>query len=949
MPTPPGSAPPLTVPPRPHHNLPPAHTVFVGRRGELATVRQLLGRNRLVTLTGPGGVGKSRLALQAAAESLPDFPSGVYLVPLAEAHTADLFAAGLAEALQVPASRGADLWTVLANFLRPLELLLLLDNLERLVPHAGRLAGLLQQAPGVRVLATSRRRLGVEGEQVFRVTGLRLPGGTTAQALGGSDAAQLFVQSAQRVCPDFVLDDVNGTAVSRICWLVGGLPLALELAGSWVRAMRCDEVAAEIERDPDFLAAGWQDTAGRQRSLRAVFDHSWALLEEAERQVLPPLAVFAGGFRREAAQAAAGAGRELLTALVDKSFLHWDTLAGRYTIHPVLHRYVEEKLGQDPAAAGRARDRHCAYFLGLVEERERRLLGPEQLPVLREIGSEMDNVRAAWKWAGDHGRRELIATALSGLFQFYETRSWFAEGAAMMDQAAGGLGRDRAAADALVWQLRARQGHFLFRAGQVEQAQLLLQPSLEALAPNDAGEAAFCLNGLGMVAIFQDRYDEAHARLSQALELARSAGLPRRVADSLHNLGNTVLNQGDYAAAAGYYEEALRLYRGAGDRRAEGAALQALGVAAGCQGRFEQARNQLHQARLIFREIGNRWWEAVTLDHLGSCCREQGRYAEAQSCREESLAIMRQVGDRNAEARLLGNIGNLWIDLGNYEQAHACYAQAQIIHQTGRRHDQGIVLANLGNLAHLMGDDESGRAYAQEALEIAREVDARYLQAAVGNILARTLAGLNRLEEAAQAYGEAIAIWRELSLGHAAVEAQAGLAGVAQALGKGAEARKLVDEVLAYFQENAPETVTEVLSVYLDCYRVLRAAEDPRATPVLRTAHRLLQERAARIADEATRHSFLHRVAVHEAILQAAAGLGDGAPPRTAAPPVEPLTRQELEVLRLLAIGLSNQTIAERLTITVGTVKTHVHNLYGKLGVAKRTQAVARGRELGLL
>jgi predicted ATPase len=404
----------------PHpHNLPPQTTPFVGRETELARIANYLETPdcRLLTLVGLGGVGKTRLALQAAAANLALFQDGVFFVSLTAVDSPEALVAHLAGALNFSPGGPLDPKAQLLNYLRSKEVLLALDNFEQLlsVPAGGKQGGadwvieILRAAPRVKVLTTSRERLNLQEEWVLEVGGLEYPQEDwimdsersslfqpsnppvfqssslpTLQPSNSYSAIALFIQLARRVQPDFTLSDANQAEVIRLCRLLQGMPLGLELATTWLPVLSCTEIVAEIERDLDFLATSVRNVPDRHRSMRAVFESSWSLLSEPERNVLKRLSVFQGGFRREAALQVAGASLPLLLGLLNKSFVRRDA-TGRYDMHELIRQYAADKLAQSPLEKEQTKDQHCAYYAEFMRQRDGRLESTQQLETVREI------------------------------------------------------------------------------------------------------------------------------------------------------------------------------------------------------------------------------------------------------------------------------------------------------------------------------------------------------------------------------------------------------------------------------------------------------------------------------------------------------------------------------------------------------------------------------------
>jgi predicted ATPase/DNA-binding SARP family transcriptional activator len=397
------------------NRLPLPATPFIGRGKELAEIAGLVANqlHRLITLTGPGGIGKTRLALQAAGAATRNFADGTYFVPLAHVNSSHSLGYAVAEALnlglsddKVRTQSAAHALEQVRSYLRDRHVLLVIDNFEHIMDGAPLIYEMLQAGPQVKLLITSRERLNLRGETVFTVRGMELPQSAMGQGhkrLSKDprefDAVKLFVQQAQFGQPDFALTDEDIPFVTGICEQLEGMPLALELAAGWTRALSVREIVGQIDEGLDFLTTSRRDTSERHASLRAVFDHSWKLLSEQERQVFSKMSVFHDGFQKEAAVRVAGATLSLIVALVDKSLLQWNA-SGRYEIHELLRQYAEEKL--DEPAAQQVRELHYDYYARFLRERAVQLRHREDERVLQEIGDEIENLRWMFVWAVQH-------------------------------------------------------------------------------------------------------------------------------------------------------------------------------------------------------------------------------------------------------------------------------------------------------------------------------------------------------------------------------------------------------------------------------------------------------------------------------------------------------------------------------------------------------------------
>jgi predicted ATPase/DNA-binding SARP family transcriptional activator len=873
-------------------SVPAQPTPFVGREQELAKVIELLDNPdcRLLTITGPGGIGKTRLALQAAAARLEAFLEGIYFVSLTDASCIGSLVSVIADALDLSFS-GQDPQVQLVDYLREKQVLLILDSFEHLLPHTCAkeepeneealggvrlLAEILQKAPEVKLLVTSRQRLNLSWEWSFEVEGLEYPNRQSAdsQDWASYSAVQLFLQAARRVHRDLTLSNQDRSAIVRICELVEGLPLGIELASAWVRTHTCEEIAREIETNLGFLATSLQDVPDRHRSARATFEHSWRLLTLSEQDILMKLSVFHRGFSRQAAHEIAGASQAALESLVDKSLLR-SMPPGRYDLHELLRQYAAEKLSAAPELQSAVADRHCAYYLALLQRHEADLATMGMAQALLAIKTESENVRAAWCWAATQTKLDEIERSVNSLSRFYTLAGPYQEGEATIRLAVEHTRtliekpENSQAARAILSKLLAEQAHFLNGQGMHSQAITAAQASIAA--SETASRQAEGHLQWGQALWYQRDYQAAQAQLERALVLARSAQLPRIEADSLNCLGKIRWHLSDYAGASAYIEQALSIFHSLGDRKGEGESLISFGRVCAYQDDYAGARNYFEQALRVLREIGDRPGESLALVDLGLACNVQGDYTRARACYQEALGISREIGDRSGQSLALINLGYVLDQSGDYVEARTRYRQTmRISRETGDRQGESFSLACLCLLSHHQGDDQAAREFGQHALTIAEDIGNRHVQGYALTRLGHALEGLGHLAVATEAYQQALALRRELNQANLAMEPLAGLARVELAQGHLAQARAYAAEILDRLGTGPLYGADEPFRVYQTCYRVLEASqENSRAQSILSEAHNLLQERAARIRDEKLRRSFLENVTIHREIVEA--------------------------------------------------------------------------------
>ncbi|MBV7332521.1 tetratricopeptide repeat protein [Chloroflexi bacterium TSY] len=723
------------------HNLPSHPTPFIGRTEErlqlLDTLQDLACR--LITLAGPGGIGKTRLAIQLAqdiANASPDavtFLNGIHFVALAPINSPDLLVPTIADALNFTFYDDVDRRVQLLDYLREKKLLLVLDNFEHLLDGADLITDMLAAAPGLKMLVTSREALNVQSEWFQPVNNLDFPKDEVVEIddleaeLTNYSAVQLFVQCARRVRPDFSLE-TQQQSVLRICHLVGGMPLGIELATAWLKSLPCERVCQEIERNLDFLTTTMRDLPERHRSMRAVFVSSWQLLSEVEQDILKQLTIFRSGFRAEAAEQVViphnGLPIQLtvLASLVEKSLVNL-TSEGRYELHELLRQFAAEKLAEGLQEQDATQDRHCEYFTTFLQEREKTIIGNQQKTILDEIKAELENVRAAWSWAVEQGQVDKIDRALKSLYQFYWIRSRFHEGAEAFNHAVSCLQTltPDPKSEAILAKLLGRQGAFCSTLSRYEQAKELLQRSLDLADRLELqSDSVFALNYLGDIARDQNEFTKAIKLYQQSLSISTTCGHQAGAAYARYGLGWVPAHLGNYRDAKQNLQESLALYRALGHQDGMAYTLDRLGVVLWQMGRYQEAAQHCRESLTIFKEIGNRFGIAKALSDLGLIAHGFGgeKLTEAKLLLEESLAICRETGyqfEVMIQLQLLGRVAN---DMEMYQESQQYSQEALAISKKIGAENTAIeVLNNLGDAARGLGDYLSAQKYLLEALK----------------------------------------------------------------------------------------------------------------------------------------------------------------------------------------------------------------------------------------
>jgi predicted ATPase/tRNA A-37 threonylcarbamoyl transferase component Bud32 len=646
------------APPAPRLPVPP--TPLVGRDEERDRLTDLLSRDdvRLVTLTGPGGTGKTRLALELATTLSESFPDGVWFIPLASITDPDRVGSAVASALEVRLAEGESVDHAVVRFLGSRKALLVLDNFEQIASGAPRLGPLLESTRELKILVTSRTVLHIRGEHEFPVPALTLPDlekNPSLETLEGIPSVRLFVDRARALRPDFTLSPDAAAAVARICIRLDGLPLAIELAAARTRMLTPEALLARLGRRLDLLEGGARDLPQRQQTLRATLDWSHNLLSPAEQAVLRRFAVFAGGAPLEAAETVCGEELEedpldLLGSLVDQSLLVRDLSSGgtpRLRMLETIREYALEALEADPAEEAAAHHRHFTWSLGFALNAEPHFTGGEQARWLAAVAREHDNLRAALDW-GERTpatSREALRGAVA-LWRFWLVRGHLSEGrdriTRLLELAGGG------APPELEGQALAAVGMLEQNLGDYESAQRFLARSLEIFREleDDAGIAAG-LTRLGWVRWRQCEYGEARSRSEEALALHRKLGDAEGTAHALNNLAWTALFEGNPEEALHLYDEALEIRTSLGDRRGIAFLLTMKGWSLVHLEEPARAEEMLRKAITLKREVGERQLLAFAHAVLAKVLLAQGHPREADALlRDEALPVFRELGDR---------------------------------------------------------------------------------------------------------------------------------------------------------------------------------------------------------------------------------------------------------------------------------------------------------------
>lgn len=868
------------------HNLPSALTPLIGRETELALLQERLQdpHCRLLTIVGLGGVGKTHLAIEAARqlakeETTPtQFRDGIYLIRFDRLEPDQLLPSLIASAINFTFQGVLDQQAQLFQYLRGRHMLLIFDNFEHLLHYADFLDILLQHAPRLKVLVTSRERLEFMGEWLLPVEGLpcapdtsemdreekqdRLPDLLQTQPALWHDypAPQLFIHTARALRPNFTAAQQK-SAIIQICRTLEGLPLGIQLAAAAVHVHECDEIATALVSNLDFLNTKMRNLPERHKSLRAIFLHSWQLLTDKEREAFRALAVFVDGFSAAIAERVANIAPETLTQLRDKSLIQQIEIQRqsapnqqqrRYRLHPVLHHYATEQLDQAADHRAELYHQHCLYFCNFVAAQEDAFNRKDAGAAADNIALELENIRASWRHAANHGLIDLLRKMLPALIRFYLLRGFLQDALTLL----------ASTADEVTSWLN-------------DPAVDPLQPTLDTMKISEV-ERQHTRHLL--LAYLQIYSAEVYTELGEYEKAARAAQTAIQeaqlskdsITEALGNLhwGIALNYLGDYRLAKEKLQQTLNRAHEENLRAIEGAAQRHMGVNSFYQGDYTGGRLQHESAIKYYQESGNLSQELRTYHSLAMLYFYTGDYLQARRHYERCLEMYQEIGDRPTMALTLNNLGAVSTQLGDYTNAHRSFEEALAIRQRiGDRQMEGLILANLGLLMHLMNNHRQSVDYGLRALEVSLETGEHDTEAYARSCLAHAQLELGQMQDAVANYELAVSMRKSAGQHTQMLEPLAGLARVYLRMREPEQALHYVEKILQHLEPETNEGIVELVRIYLTCYRVLYQTRDKRAEAILTTGHSILQERANRIVDKTLRQLYLDNVIAHRELL----------------------------------------------------------------------------------
>lgn len=872
-------------------NLPYYTTEFVGRSKEIQEVGAHLKELecRILTLIGLGGAGKTRLAIQVGVNQHQQFNDGVYFINLQPISYAENIVLSLAEALQFQFYEATDPEQQIFDYLYEKQMLLILDNFEHLIPNFQFIVKLIQNAPNVKLLITSRQTLGIQEEWLFPIQGLSFPDQKTSIGRDYS-AVDLFSSRARQFRRDFSLVK-EWSHVCLICQLVEGMPLAIELAATWLKSLTCEAIANQIKQDIDFLITSLHNLPDRHKSVRAVFDYSWSMLSRHEQETFMKLVIFRGDFTLEAAEMIASANPFMLLSLVEKSFLR-RTDSGRYHIHELMRQFGLDKFDSSEAIAT-IKASHSEYYLNLLERNADKLKGERQIIALDEIELEYANIRIAWEYAVDQSNEINISSAVGSFYWFGVFRGYFQDAINLFAYTLAH------SSSPLIWsKVRSRQISLMAHTGT-------------------------------------DDSPETHQDLEQCLEIAREHQDWADIGFCLATLGLTQLNRDNYTKSIEYYQKSLEAYNNIGIEFYIGRVLRQIGYVNLAAGRINESEVPLQHSLALARQIGDRVTEANCLYNLGSIAGFRNDFDGWFTGYEDALRIRRELDDRANIALNLGGLALGFFFQGDLETAndHASEALA-IATDINHRESKGQALIWLAYLACIKEDYDESQKLFDRSIRLVPENNK-----SVWVLLGQALLACARddHEHASKLLAVALAKMAHTGAWYIALPIII-RSSILIAEGELEKGISFISCVLHHPSRSA---------IFLESWSWFARLKK-------RSQHNLGNERFSSIwqngktleVQEITSEIMSEIVSIKsaksgeliaESFFTANEALN------------EPLTEREHQILMLIAQGLSNQEIADQLYIAKSTVKRHINNCYGKLGVRSRTKAIVAAQKLKLI
>ncbi|MEM7131556.1 MAG: tetratricopeptide repeat protein [Chloroflexota bacterium] len=898
------------------HNLPAESTPFVGRESELTALYEMLisPECQLITITGLGGMGKTRAAL-ASAKKIVDredliFLNGIIYSSLASTLSAELLPSILAEGLAIKLDSSDDPLNRVIHYLANQECLLILDGFETLLSESqskqatDTIIQILTHCPSVKFLITSREPLNIRQEQRVELQGLTFPLTADEGQLETYSAIQLFLQGAEQVRPGFQIQDDEKDDVVALCKLLGGMPLGLKLSAAWLRGMSVQRIVAEINRNLDFLSTRMRDVAPRQRSLRAVFNYTWSLLTNREKDAFRSFSAFQGEFGEEAAFVITGVNKTTLNSLIAHSLMQcrtrqWITTRDganvttevtRYSMHQMVRQFAAEKLQEVPEQEKMIRSAHCQYYVTFLKEQTARFSSFDETAALSAIGREDENLRAAWQWAIHSFNPSALENLLKGISLFFQLNGPFQEAEArcrvVIEQIheyveSGQIREDEASP--ILGKLMVEQARFLIHMSRNESALQIVDSLLalnEMLKISEAGNMARLESASKLEAeayalqsqalIFIGDLDHSYIAAQKALQLSVKTQLLQVELVSHRMVGFYHLQRNEYELSHAAYEEALEIARKLNDRRSESTMLSSLGVISVQQSDYQQATIFYEQALNLSVEIGDRPGEVHRLNNLGRAYSEQRDFVRAEAHLRHAYHLSREIGYKMVESNTLLSWARNNMYTGNYAQASDYLERSlQIKRVINDRHGEGEVLTYMGLLHQLQGKHREALDLSRQGLAIAKESNSAFVVHFAQTNMGHALSSLGQLTSAATSYR--LSLDGRQALGHLnlSMEPRAGFVEIGIQQTDVESTQSHLSILTEHVKNGSLDGTDQPFRIYWIGYQALLQSNPPEAERFIQQAKERLNSYAEQISDTKMRQSFLENVSYHRLITQA--------------------------------------------------------------------------------
>ena len=907
-------------------NLPTQMMPFVGRPDEINTLHRLLAdpQNRLVTVMGLGGIGKTSLALHVAQqlynEQAITFLNGIFFIALGPIRTLEQLLSTIADTLEIPLRQSKDSLAQILDTLYNKELLLVLDDWDSLLDSLKRFGGgseaesteiihtLLDRCPNLSILITSRDPLRLRFEKRVELEGLTIPP-DNAYSISGYSAADFFLQTANQVHPGFTDTDENRPYIIQICKQLDGMPLGIELAAAWVRVMSCKQIASELH-DLDFLSADMQDLPDRQRSLRAVFDYSWQLMSEQEHDVFMRLSVFSDLFTQETAALISDLTPQILRSLLDHSLVkraNSDAAMGSmendasinyfdlvpthlntdrlqpiievpqcYSLHNIVRQYATEKLAENKNLQYDTRQKHSTYYANFMQKQRERFYTDDHHLALALIRQEKQNVISAWGWALNYVQLDNLDKILDAIEEYYLLAGTFKEAELSARLSVEYLSAKLAKAvepepqaRIMLGRIWAYQARFLAEIDEYDSMLVVSQKLLSLAEETENVEiraTALYLSGFANQQL--GRIEQSTNELNESLQLAEGASLSMIIALNLRKLGTMTLWQADYEKAQELFTNELGIWRTLNDRRGEMVALNNLGVLVHQNGDYANAHLYYSDARNLFAQMGDPGRYSHMLNNLGRIYSEQRNFSKAMRYTQRAIQIKRSLGDKTGESNALLSLGRNYMLIGQYAIAQELHNEAlKIKRSIGDWHGEAESLTYLTLIHCLRGDHQYALEYTVLANTILERNVAQFIHAKLLTIHSHILFNLEYFAEAKEAAAAALAEWQARKNINLSMEPLANLARIEFEMGNRDTAIEYVKEILDHLKTGNLDGVNFPLHIYLICYDILNQVEDPRRGALITQANDKLAIWSNAIEDDELRHSYLsikHHLRIQE-------------------------------------------------------------------------------------